>query len=1508
MTMVKGLWNRKLSTVLLASTIVASGALQAFPTTASAEESIVFKTQIGGIFDGMPLFDGVPAHLDAFVDTYFNYVGLEGAALYATGIRDNYTFVMDDKPAIKGKTVPGGIAAADNVYGVSTDFPALVGLGQTWNKELLTEVGQVMGSEKISQLNVKQGTANIHNGANQSKPIAFTALSDLRINPLNGRFPEGYGEDPYLSATMIDNMAAGLSGTNQDASDDGFWIRAIVGTKHFSLYNAEWFRQSSSTAASARAIYEYQIPSAFKGLESGSVSGIMTSFGRTNGIPNIISPYMILGNNLAKYGMYSSPDFNGENHLFNTSFSNGYDTQYTLDRKHALALMVLAHSESVRASGTDKTDVVTLANAVKEGLYGITLQDVQEAGRPLINQLVRTGIFNEVEENGVPKFYPFASQAKDISANLTSFNTPAHQEVAQQAARETVVLLKNTDAALPLAKNKKAAVIGAYADMRMKAQYSAATPSLPTAGKTALYSILNTVGPANVQFNTGGEVIALKSKTNGQYLTASAAAAGAQLKADYTPVNDAFTNAQLFEVFDWGQNATSLLSKANGRWVTAPTANSAAVGNTAAATLLLTNPNWSTLSSLGNNSTVPAKLRFENNADNSTSVIAGGLGFQTGAFSGRFLTTGADGNVATAAATIGNIAGFNTRPDAVKFETTTVKEAGADATALSETQDYALVFVGAHPSNSAAEGNDRPDLYLGANDYKLVKNVAAAFAAKNKKTIVVLLASSPVIMSEIQNDPNVSAIVTQPYSGEFDAQGLVDVLYGDYAPTGRLTATWYADMSVLPAIDNYSIPEGSTTITSLSQLDPRYTVDMSNADPAESKLTYMYTQAPVTYPFGYGLGYSEFTYKDFASPSSVNSGSTFDVSVEITNEGSVTTSEIVQLYAKKNGSAYGDVTPQKKLVAYEKVSLTAGEHKVVNLTVDPKDFAIWDVNKGDYIVEDGSYTLMVGHSSADIRATKDISIAGSQLAALSASSGFSVFDHAFASNAVMYSEASKARTVESLRAGQIAGKYYTVNSKQNGSWVALPKADFSGAKKLNVRVASSAGGGTITLRADSPTNDPFATIAVPVTSVATYTMPTAADQTVKELGFIDVEATIDSAPVGQHTIYVVFDSPGIRIDTMQVTESALAISSPIDHAVLPAGEIGSTYIQPLSFSAIGGTGPYSWNVTGLPDGLIFNSASGSITGTPAEAADVSSPYTVSITVTDANGATASVTNELSIHATGALVVSLIGGNEVNANAAFSINILLNNVTVPLLAQDVQVSYDSDAIEFTSAESLTEGMAVVGTDTDEPGKVRILLASQGPDHAVTADGIIIMLNLKAKALTESKTAAFNLLTATFSDANAEFIAAIGAPLNVQIVFVDKQALLNLIAEAQAFHDGATEGSAIGQYPAGSKTALQAAINAAVSVASGTPTQQQVQDAASTLSQALQAFKQLVVTQVSGDVNGDGRISVLDLAQVSVNYGKTSQAAGWDAIKRMDLNNDGVIDIQDLVIIAQKILQA
>lgn len=1130
--------GKKALSIALVTTLTAG--LVGFSAPAKkAQETLFFKKQVGGVFDGMPLFDGVPEHLDEYVDAYFDYTGLEGPAVYATGSRNHYTLQRGPNA---GKKIPGALSAADNVQGISTDFPALVGMGQTWNKELLSDIGKVMGSEKISTLKVKQGESNIHGGQNASPTVAFTVVSDMRINPLSGRFDEGFSEDAYMAAEMIDGMAAGLSGTDQEKSENGFWMRAAVGTKHFSVYNAQWFRQSASNSAGARSIFEYQTKSPLKALSSGSVAGVMTSFGRTNGIPNIISPYQIHANNHSKYGVYSSPDFNGDQLVFQSQ-GNGYDATYATDRTNATILMILADANAGRPGPNPANalaDVAAVVDAVEQGKYGMTKEDLIDAARPHVNQMVRVGIFNEVDENGIPKNYPFAQEAKDVRTEAATFNDTEHQEVAMQAAQESIVLLKN-DGILPLEKNKKASVSGVYADSRFKTTYSVGTtPKIENSGISPLSAIIKANGASNVSYDPAVKIVAFKSKLNGETVTADENAAdvtkGSQLVTTSEPL-DVNNPAHLFEVYNWGQEGYSLRSVKNLKWITSPTQANAAVENTNPTPLNLTSNDWDLAQMVGQTSAIPPTIRVENNEDQSVSLISSG--FRTG-FSGdftnwyysngRFVTTSSDGKLKTAANTLGTAENAANRKDDVKFEQTVVKEVGAEAVTRAETDDYAVVFVGAIPRHSAGEGNDRSDLNMSEADYELVEKVSAAFAAKGKKTVVVAKTSFPVGMERIQNNPNVSAIVYQPYGGQYDAQALAQVLYGDYAPTGRLSSTWYADMSAFPEINKYVIPEGNAL--TLKDVDPRFTVDMTNADPIESKLTYMYTHAPVTYPFGYGLSYSSFEYSDFKAPKSANGKSAFEVSVKVKNNGRVNTSEVVQLYAKNNKSTYGEYAPQKQLVAFEKVTLAAGDTKTVKLIVDSKDVAIWDVNKGDFIVEDGTYTLMVGDSSQDIKAEKNIAISGDSVAALLTNMPFNVFDHAFASNEVVYHEVSKGRTAENLKAENVVAGYYAVRSKGNGSWVALPKVVLTGSTKVTASVAADTAGGKITLHAGSVTSEPFAEINVPKTEKKTYDIENAGI-TVNELGYMDVTVELgENAPKGQDTIYVVFHEPDLRIDSL----------------------------------------------------------------------------------------------------------------------------------------------------------------------------------------------------------------------------------------------------------------------------------------------------------------------------------------------------------------------------------------
>ena len=227
--------------------------------------------------------------------------------------------------------------------------------------------------------------------------------------------------------------------------------------------------------------------------------------------------------------------------------------------------------------------------------------------------------------------------------------------------------------------------------------------------------------------------------------------------------------------------------------------------------------------------------------------------------SARVITVNEDGSVGATAAITDAADETAKRAQATnQINIETVRKTGTLANASDA--EYAIVVVGAPTRLSAGEGNDRSDLALGLDQYEQVKITAAAHPGK---TIVIINGSFPFLVDEIQNNPDVAAVLFMPYGGQYDGYAMGQTIYGESVPTGKLTSTWYASMDPLPEMDEYTIPEGPDA-TMTGKIPPRYHTDFSNGDAAETGLTYRYTDADVTYEFGYGLSYTTFEYSGFS--------------------------------------------------------------------------------------------------------------------------------------------------------------------------------------------------------------------------------------------------------------------------------------------------------------------------------------------------------------------------------------------------------------------------------------------------------------------------------------------------------------------------------------------------------------------------------------------------------------------------------------------------------------------
>jgi hypothetical protein len=269
---------------------------------------------------------------------------------------------------------------------------------------------------------------------------------------------------------------------------------------------------------------------------------------------------------------------------------------------------------------------------------------------------------------------------------------------------------------------------------------------------------------------------------------------------------------------------------------------------------------------------------------------------------------------------------------------------------------------------------------------------------------------------------------------------------------------------------------------------------------------------------------------------------------------------------------------------------------------------------------------------------------------------------------------------------------------------------------------------------------------------------------------------------------------------------------------------------------------------------------------------------------------------------------LMGSTETLAGASFDLTYGLNNVTDSVYAQDLTFTFDPEKVEFISAKSVKDKFEIVGKK-ETLGQVRIIAASLGAVDSVNSGGDLLKLNFKAKSLPTSTETVIALSHGVLSGGDGVETTVDGVSHNLVIsVIIDKTALNDMIIKAQSDLNAATEGSGTGQYPAGSKAVLQAAIDSANTVAgSTTATQQQVDQAAADLNAALQAFKALVITRIPEDLTGDDHVTIGDLAIMAKYYGKKNTDPDWEQAKIADISGDGVIDINDLAFVARKILE-
>ncbi|MFV2119848.1 glycoside hydrolase family 3 protein, partial [Streptomyces sp. Act-28] len=335
-------------------------------------------------------------------------------------------------PAVDRLGVPAFRTGQEALHGVAwmgpaTVFPQAVGLGATWNEDLVRRVGEAVSTEARA-MRARDDRVGLN---------VWAPTVNHQRNPQWGRGEEGYSEDPALTSAIATAYTRGLRGEHPV-----YWRTAPV-LKHWLAHNNETNRDTTSSSVRPRVLHEYDLRAFRAAVEAGAVAGVMPAYNLVNGRPNHVSPY--LREHLRAWTdqeLLVCSDAGAP--------SNLVDSEHYFDtHEEATAAALRAGVDSFTDHGTDSSKITDrVRGALDRGLLDVS--DVDTAVRRQLHVRFALGEFD-------PDLDPYAG--------TDAFDTAEHRALALETAEQAVVLLAN-DGLLPLdpAAGQRVAVVGPLAD------------------------------------------------------------------------------------------------------------------------------------------------------------------------------------------------------------------------------------------------------------------------------------------------------------------------------------------------------------------------------------------------------------------------------------------------------------------------------------------------------------------------------------------------------------------------------------------------------------------------------------------------------------------------------------------------------------------------------------------------------------------------------------------------------------------------------------------------------------------------------------------------------------------------------------------------------------------------------------------------------------------------------------------------------------------------------------
>lgn len=773
--------------------------------------------------------------------------------------------------------------------GKFTVFPQAIGLGATWNPELIYRVSSTISDEARARWN------ELEQGKKQQEKFSdllvfWSPTVNMARDPRWGRTPETYGEDPCLSARIGVAFVKGLQG------NDPRYLKVVATPKHFAGNNEEHNRFECKAVMSERALRSYYLP-AFKALiTEGKAESIMTAYNAINGIPCTANKWLLTDILRNEWGFkgYIVSDCGAPGFLYTPH-------HYAPTREDAAAMAMKAGLD-LECSGYCNECYIYhdyLPKAYETGK--VTESEINNSAFRVLRARFKLGLFD------APSLNPYTTISPMVIGNTD------HQQLALETARQSIVLLKNSNQLLPLnlQKIKSIAVLGINAATCELGDYSGIPINEPV---SPLQGIINKVGQ-KVKIRTLPWTGEMDQHEIIPPLFFEHEAEGVQirgLKAEYFPNADltghpvqAIVENILFDPDNQAPNPlipkAPLSMRLSGKLVPKVSGTYTLALNKKGGARLYLNEQllidnwWSELESKG--------ITLEMEAGKSYQIR------------------------------VEYVSGSNQPFCALSWKTPEKKEKDKFKAEklMAKNSDVTIVVLGMNKSIEM-EGHDRTTLELPVVQQQFIE----AIYKSNPKTIVVLVAGSSLAINWIQE--NIPAVVNAWYPGEQGGNAIADVLFGDYNPAGRLPLTYYQSTEDLPAFDDYEVSNGRT---------------------------YMYFEKKPLYPFGYGLSYSSFAYSNLViDKSSIKKGDTLAVSIDIQNSGPYDGDEVVQLYVQQKTSVIK--LPQRQLKSFQRIHLQKGERKTVHFNLSDNDLSFWNPDN-EFVLEPGQCRLQIGASSDDIR-------------------------------------------------------------------------------------------------------------------------------------------------------------------------------------------------------------------------------------------------------------------------------------------------------------------------------------------------------------------------------------------------------------------------------------------------------------------------------------------------------------------------------------------------------------